>query len=207
MRSGPPAPWPGASGGRRHEYPPCQCRSGGVVRAALGPLAWRGNRRPAMASAARAAPAQKSAVRCIIYPHNAARAGLWSAGGPRSRARNCAARRMALAGYSRRAAARARCCCPAAGRMERSTRGAFDAVVPSSDGALAASGGDERAVETLSPPPPVLERRAAVGRSLHGRVALSTAGRKCTPGPRPHYAQPRAQLNWSVEDKHGRRHR
>ena len=108
--------------------------------------------------------------------------------------------RGSRAEYSRRAAARARRRCPAARRLERSTRrlrtparqpaavtesgrdappGAFDAAGPSSDGALAASGGNERAVETLAPPPPPQERRAAVGRSLHGRFALSTAGRKC----------------------------
>ncbi len=65
------------------------------------------------------------------------------------------------------------------GELRGPLGGAFDAAVPSSDGALAASGGNERAVETLSPPPPPLERRAAVGRFLHGRVALSTAGQKC----------------------------
>jgi hypothetical protein len=147
-----------------------------------------------MAPAARAAPAQESAARFIFCPHEAARAGLWSAGGPRCRARNGAARKLALAGHSRCAAARARHCCPAAGRLERSSRrlrtparlpasgrdappGAFAAAGTSSDGALAASDDDACVVETLPPPPPPLERRAAVGRFLHGRVALSTAGR------------------------------
>ena len=131
-------------------------------------------------------------------PLDAARAGAGSAGGPRCRADAPEGPNLrgSRAEYSRRAAASARRRCPAARRLERPTRrlptpaqlpesgsdappGAFDAAGLSSDGALAASGGDERAVETLSPPPPPpQERRAAVGRSLHGRVALSTAGRK-----------------------------
>jgi hypothetical protein len=173
MRSGPPAPWPG--GGRRLKHRPCQCRSGGVVRAALGPLAWRGNRGPAMAPAARAAPAQKSAARFIICPHDAARAGLWSAGGPRCRARICAARKMALAGYSRRARARARRCCPAAGRLERSTR------------------------RGIRPSGSVLRwrtRRIGWQRACCRNLVAAAASTREAP-----------QLNWSVEDKHGKRHR
>jgi hypothetical protein len=172
MRIGPPAPWPG--GGRRHKHRPCQCLSGGVVRAALGPLAWRGNRGPAMAPAARAAPAQKSAARFIICPHDAARAGLWSAGPEFARHAHWHWQGTRSVRQQERAAAARR-----RGDWRCPLGGAFDAAVPSSDGALAASGGNKRAVETLSPPPPPLERRAAVGRFLHGRVALSTAGQKC----------------------------
>ena len=47
--------------------------------------------------------------------------------------------------------------------------------------ALAASGGDERAVETVRPPPPAQETRAAVDRFKHDGVSRrSVCGDKGT---------------------------